>query len=298
MADNDKIQELQAHIKRNAEAMEQIQGDIHARLDRAEASHNNHFDQVSEALDGLYTLMRQTANKSESSHGNLNSYKPPFQVPTVKLDFPRFDGKHVLDWIFKAEQFFDYYNTSDSERLIIASVHLDSDAVPWFQMIQRSHPFHSWQKFTRALEMDFGPTAYDCPRATLFKLAQTGSVTEYFKEFNALANRVYGVSNEAFLDCFISVLQSEIRRDVTALTPSSITKAYALAKLYEEKYTKPSKPKYDNPYTPKIPPNSSNQTRYGPTTNKTDPTTTNKPNQPPLLPQPNQKPTTVKNISS
>jgi hypothetical protein len=75
--------------------------------------------------------------KPESSQGFTNSSKPPFQVRAVKLDFPRFDGKHVLDWIFKAEQFFDYYNTPDSERLLIASVHLDSDAVPWFQMIQR-----------------------------------------------------------------------------------------------------------------------------------------------------------------
>jgi hypothetical protein len=99
--------------------------------------------------------------------------------------------------------------------------------------------------------MDFGPTAFDCPRATLFKLAQTGSVTEYFKEFNALANRVYGVSNEAFLDCFISGLQPEIRRDVTTLTPSSITKAYALATLYEEKYINPQKPKYNNQYPEK-----------------------------------------------
>ncbi|MCI80545.1 hypothetical protein A2U01_0101816, partial [Trifolium medium] len=48
---------------------------------------------------------------------------------------------------------------------MISSVHLDHDVVPWFQMIQRSHPFRSWQEFTRALEMDFGPSAYDCPRA-------------------------------------------------------------------------------------------------------------------------------------
>ncbi|MCI56431.1 hypothetical protein A2U01_0077682, partial [Trifolium medium] len=43
-------------------------------------------------------------------------------------------------------------------------------------MIQRSHPFRSWQEFTRALEMDFGPSAYDCPRAALFKLNQSNTV--------------------------------------------------------------------------------------------------------------------------
>jgi hypothetical protein len=88
--------------------------------------------------------------------------------------------KNVLNWIFKAEQFFYYHNTPDADRLVISSVHLDHDVVPWFQMIQRSHPFRSWQEFTRALEMDFGPSAYDCPRAALFKLNQSSSVAEYY----------------------------------------------------------------------------------------------------------------------
>ncbi|MCI39011.1 hypothetical protein A2U01_0060240 [Trifolium medium] len=86
--------------------------------------------------------------KGESSRGAPNSIKSAFQVRSVKLDFPRFDGKDVLNWIFKAEQFFDYHNTPDEDRLIISSVHLDQDVVPWFQMIQRSNPFRSWQEFT------------------------------------------------------------------------------------------------------------------------------------------------------
>jgi hypothetical protein len=195
----------------------------------------------------------------------------------------------VLNWIFKAEQFFDYHNTPDADRLVISSVHLDQDVVPWFQMIQRSNPFRSWQEFTRALELDFGPSAYDCPRATLFKLAQTTSVTEYYREFNALANRVYGISNEAFLDCFLSGLQADIRRDVIALSPSNLPKAFALAKLFEEKYTAQSKPKY-SPNTYK---NTNNYQTKSPITNKPDPISTQNPQKnqlPPLLPTPNQKP--------
>lgn len=122
----------------------------------------------------------------------------------VKLDFPRFDGMNVMDWIFKAKQFFGYYATSELDRLTVVSVHLDYEIVPWFQIMQRSNSFHSWHDFTKALELDFGPSAYEYPRATLFKLTQSGSVSEYYTEFTALANRVYGLSNEAFLDCFHS----------------------------------------------------------------------------------------------
>lgn len=125
--------------------------------------------------------------------------------------------------------------------MTITSVHLDQDMVPWFQMIQRTYPFNSWVEFTRALELDYGPSIYDCPRASLFKLNQSGTVNEYYLQFSALANRVYGLSNDALVDCFISGLNTEIRRDVMIHTPTSIVKVVSLAKVYEEKYNSTTK---------------------------------------------------------
>lgn len=60
---------------------------------------------------------------------------------------------------------------------------------------------------------------------------QVGEVVDYNTKFNTLANRVYGLSTEAFQDCFLSGLQPEIRRDVLALSPTNLPKAFALAKL-------------------------------------------------------------------
>lgn len=67
----------------------------------------------------------------------------PFQVCNIKLDFPRFDGSEVMNWIFKAEQFFYYYATPNIHRLTIAAVHMEKDVVPWFQMIARNQHFQS-----------------------------------------------------------------------------------------------------------------------------------------------------------
>jgi hypothetical protein len=100
-----------------------------------------------------------------------------------------------------------------------------------------------------------------------------------------LANRAYGVSTEAFLDFFLSGLQADIRRDVIALEPSSLPKIFALAKLFEEKYSAQHKPKYNpNPYKG---PNNSYQTKIIPNTNKPDPIQPTKTQLPPLLPTPN-----------
>lgn len=139
------------------------------------------------------------------------------------------------------------------DRLTIAAVHLDKEMVPWFQMMQRNQPFQSWQAFARALEVDFGPFIYDCPRATLFKLVQIGTVNDYYIELTSLANIVYGLSNDALLDYFLSGLKDELRREVMARSPLSLLKAVALAKLFEEKYSPSYKPnlsaKYQNTNT-------------------------------------------------
>ncbi|KAI5441762.1 hypothetical protein KIW84_010995 [Lathyrus oleraceus] len=184
----------------------------------------------------------------------------PFQVRNIKLDFPRFDGSEVMNWIFRAEQFFDYYATPDNHRLTIAAVHMEKDVVPWFQMISRNAPFQSWTMFTHALEREY-------------------------------ANRSDGLNPDATLDCFLSGLKPEIQRDVIAQTPTSLSRALALAKLFEDKYF---------PTPPKPLANPASKPYHFPSPG---PNTRNQPS-PPLLPTPNTKsltqmsrPNPVKNIT-
>ncbi|KOM58233.1 hypothetical protein LR48_Vigan11g126700 [Vigna angularis] len=289
MAENTRLKDFQADVKRNSETMERYYLDLQtqmaklesvnaARFERLETmmqANDSRFNQIFGALE---TLLQRHASSSGSIHGASNSSRSPFQIRNVKLDFPRCDGHNVLDWIFKAEQFFDYYATDEADRLAIALVHLENDIVPWFQMMQHSTPFHSWHEFTEA---------YECPRASLFKLNQTGTVGEYYKAFIGLANCVSRINNEALLDCFLSGLQTEIRRDVMALSPPSLVKAVALAKLFEEKYNPPNAAK--NPvYLPRSSTIVPNRTSYN---TKTD-TSSSLPKStlPPLLPNPNIKP--------
>jgi len=201
-------------------------------------------------MEAAITTLSAMGNQQDSPRSaNENVVAPPFQVRNVKLDFPRFNGSNVLEWIFKAEQFFTYYNTPDAQCLTIAAVHMDSDVIPWFQMLSKNNPFQSWVRFTRALELDFGPSPYECPRSALFKLNQQAFVQDYYREFTALANRVYGVTPYALLDYFLSGLKPEIRRDVIAQDPTSMIRAVSLAKQYEEKYNPSQHTQLSNLYS-------------------------------------------------
>ena len=97
---------------------------------------------------------------------------------------------------------------------------MDKEVVPWYQMMTHENSFKTWIAFTRALETEFGPSPYECPRSQLFKLTKICSVQSYYVQFTALTNRVQGITQEALLDCFVGGLKPDIRRDVIAQSPT------------------------------------------------------------------------------
>lgn len=227
MAENTRMKSMENTIAEIHKALQKSQEDADRR--HAEYMHHRHLDEARfDRVDNQLSLLHASSS-SGGKNSTSSSTVQPFQVRNIKLDFPRFDGSDVMNWIFRAEQFFDYYSTPDAQRLIIAAVHMENDVVPWFQMISRNHPFQSWAMFTRALEMEFGPSPYEAPRSTLFKLTQTTTVADYYSTFTALANRAQGLSPDATVDCFVSGLKADIKRDVISQTPSSLSRAYALA---------------------------------------------------------------------
>ncbi|GJY36047.1 ty3-gypsy retrotransposon protein, partial [Tanacetum coccineum] len=170
---------------------------------------------------------RLSVSQSQSQF-NRNTNQNSLQVRHVKLDFSRFDGSDPLNWLFRAEQFFTYYETPDVQRLTIASVHFEGSVIPWFQMLQKANQIPTWDALASAIEEHFGSSQYESPPAQLFKLTQITSAADYYHQFTVMANRVEGLSPEALLDCFLSGLKDHIRRDVIAQDPKSLIHAALL----------------------------------------------------------------------
>lgn len=80
-------------------------------------------------------------------------------------------------------------------------------------------------------------------------MKQTGSSADFYLEFTALANRSEGLTSKALIDCFVSGLHEDIRRDVKSMMPHTLFKVVSLAKLFEEKYPHIKKPKQHNTFT-------------------------------------------------
>ncbi|KAE9612033.1 hypothetical protein Lal_00048864 [Lupinus albus] len=238
MAENTRMKGLK-------DAINNLNATMQKMMEDSEARHNDYVQarQADMARLDQMEVQLNTLNNSVNSEGSSShQQQQPLQV---KLDFPKFDGSEVLNWIFKAEQFFNYYSTPDHHRITIASIHMEKDVVPWFQIMTRKNPFNSWAAFTQALELEYGPSPYESSRHALFKITQTTTVTAFYTAFTSLANYSHGLSPDAILDCFISGLKPEIRKEVLAQNPLTFSKAFSLAKLFEKKYnpsTEPSKP--------------------------------------------------------
>ena len=77
---------------------------------------------------------------------------------------------------------------------MMASYHLEEEALIWFQDAEQAGGFTSWEVFVKALQTHFGVTAYDDPMKALTKLKQTSTMIAYKGNFEVLSNRILGLS--------------------------------------------------------------------------------------------------------
>src|SRR4051812_27242731 len=113
MSDFAHLKEIQEEIKNDVQsqllkffdAMDLRDREQAKRINSLETDNDHRLSRIESAVESLLK------NAADSQHDDRNSHlRPPFQTRSVKLEFPRFDGSHAIEWIFKAEQFFEYYN--------------------------------------------------------------------------------------------------------------------------------------------------------------------------------------------
>ncbi|XP_027905965.1 uncharacterized protein LOC114165577 [Vigna unguiculata] len=189
-----------------------------------------------EMTNRMTNLEAQVLSRHNNGPESSNNRILPFSRTTVKLDIPRFDGSNPLSWIFQITQYFDLHNIPEEQRLQIASFSMEGEALNWFQWMHANNQLTSWATFIHCLEIRFVPSHYEDPKGALFKLCQTTNVREYQAQFESLANRIVGLPPPFFLSCFVSGLKPEIRREVQAFQPISLSQAISLAKLQEDKF--------------------------------------------------------------
>ena len=185
MAKNTRLKDLQIEIRTHSDDIRRLC----QTMDMRYQEQNDKMLQIQNSMDQIQLAMNLLLqNASQPPGSSSNNGSPMVQpinasllVKEISLGFPHFDGTTpVMEWIFKAEKFFNYHNTPDASRVDIAAMHFDKDVVAWFQMLQKLSLVSTWSELTHALESQFSPSPFDCPMVELFKFQQTGSVSAYY----------------------------------------------------------------------------------------------------------------------
>jgi hypothetical protein len=152
----------------------------------------------------------------------------------AKLEFPKYNGTDdPTTWICRVEQYFDFKQIEEGEKLPLAAYHLDGESQMWYQLFKDSEEILTWESLKKALHIRYGPTIFEDHFGDLTKLQQTGAVRDYQFQFEQLLSRVEKLSVQQQLGCFVSGLKNTLRTEVQAARPKSVTEAIGLAKLYE-----------------------------------------------------------------
>lgn len=171
-------------------------------------------------------------------HNQFHTHYADNNLPTMKqmrLEFSVFSGGDPVEWLNKAEQYFELYQIPEDKKLSIATMHLSDKASNRWYMFRHEFP-NNWQGLADFLMREFGGFNKSDYQAALARMIQTGSVEHYKEQFTRLSRRAPGFSQELLLSCFIGGLKDEIRVDVKAQKPRTLYDACELARVFEERY--------------------------------------------------------------
>ncbi|XP_058217468.1 uncharacterized protein LOC131328550 [Rhododendron vialii] len=236
------IKRLDESIRKLADTTTESIQRLNDVTDRQAAS----LDGFKDMMDGIKTLITTLNSKYEqlqekvSSSSSFPILPNPNQHPghvrlfQLKLDFPKFFGDDPEAWIYKCEKFFELNAIEETQKLRLASLHMEDKAMHWYRWFEKSHTLRTWREFSRVLLLRFGDNVFDDATGQLTKLKQWTSVKLYQEKFEELANKTTGLSEEFFISCFVSGLKDEIKGGVQMFQPRTISQAMGLAHLQED----------------------------------------------------------------
>nr|GEU89675.1 gypsy/Ty3 retroelement polyprotein [Tanacetum cinerariifolium] len=181
----------------------------------------------------------------------LRPHPKPNNTPygkLIRIEFPKFSGDDVKDWVYRCKQFFKVDGVPDERKIQLASMHRFDASLVWYQQYVKKYPDNTpWEHFEVEVVKRFG-VLYDDPIVELKNLKQTGSVQTYQEAFKALLNRV-DLPELVVMSIFIGGLKPEVRTLIRMFQATTLSETYGLARMQEATNTI-LKPRYNTPLLP------------------------------------------------
>lgn len=167
---------------------------------------------------------------------NQHDQAPHRRTRLTKIDFPRFDGTKLVEWLGKAEEFFAIDNTPEESKVGTAAMHFDGDAAAWHQAVRQEDEhavvLRNWRVYRNRLKERF-EEVMDDPMAELKELKETDGIVAYHAKFELIRSRLT-MSEEYLLSAYLAGLQLDTQMHVRMFSPQSTRQCLVLGRLYEK----------------------------------------------------------------
>nr|GMD37481.1 Transposon Ty3-G Gag-Pol polyprotein [Ipomoea batatas] len=151
----------------------------------------------------------------------------------LKIDLPKFDGADPHGWIFLMQEFFDYHDISEEQRLSYVSFMVSGEASEWLRWMKNNNLLRSWPEFLDQVRLRFDSSHFEDFLGRLSKTCQATTVAAYRAEYEKLLNKVTNVPEVVLISMFVAGLKSTIRREVQRTKPTTLIQAFSLASEVE-----------------------------------------------------------------
>lgn len=152
-----------------------------------------------------------------------------------RLDFPRFGGDKIREWLFKVEEFFTIDNTPEELKVRLSSIHFDGSASTWHQAVMQSENgsdlLTEWNTY-KGLLIERFEEVLDDPIAELKRLQETDGIVEYNEKFELIRSRVK-LSEQYLMSAYLAGLRNETQMHVRMFQPQTVRQCFVLGRLYE-----------------------------------------------------------------
>ncbi|KOM49767.1 hypothetical protein LR48_Vigan08g059400 [Vigna angularis] len=163
--------------------------------------------------------------------GGGHREEPPYWKKRVEL--PVFEGSEPMNWIYRADKFFELQGVPEDEKLRLAYISMEGMAGHWFRFWREKARNRSWVGLKEALVVRFGGRNRGTVFERLASCKQSGSVGDYIQEFEVLVSQAEKIPEAQLLGYFMAGLQEGIRNQLRLLDPKEFMDVMRLARDVE-----------------------------------------------------------------
>ncbi|XP_031490495.1 uncharacterized protein LOC116257681 [Nymphaea colorata] len=135
------------------------------------------------------------------------------RTPSVRYQFPKFNGEHLREWLFMAERYFLCHHVPEEEWIEIATANMIGEATTHYLWFNHNTDVQTWVKYKASLQLQFGDSTFIDYDEDLKNLVQTTTVPAYKRQFERLASMVRW-PEKALIGAFKGGLRNDIKREM------------------------------------------------------------------------------------